>query len=110
MMTPGCSYGDILWRVLKNWSDIITVYVKWGHNEYDNFIINKNYNAGLFIKFEGDPVFDEHVNTIFKLIIKTDVGEIASIITTNSVKRLDIKIGDSLTAMIKTNELMLSKW
>jgi molybdopterin-binding protein len=44
-----------------------------------------------------------------KLMIKTKVGEITSIITTNSVRRLKIKIGTEVTAMIKTNELILSK-
>lgn len=52
--------------------DIITVSVKWAYNEYDKFTINKNYNAGLFIKFAGDPVFDEHVDTTFKLIVTQD--------------------------------------
>lgn len=44
-----------------------------------------------------------------KLVIDTDVGNITSIITSNSVKRLKIEVGTELTAMIKTNELMLSK-
>jgi len=48
-------------------------------------------------------------NLLSKLIIQTEVGNIASIITSNSVKRLNIVVGTELTAMIKTNELMLSK-
>ncbi len=48
-------------------------------------------------------------NLLSKLVIDTDVGKITSIITSNSVKRLKIEIGTELTAMIKTNELMLSK-
>ena len=48
-------------------------------------------------------------NLLSKLVINTDVGEITSIITSKSVERLKIKVGTKLTAMIKTNELMLSK-
>ncbi len=43
-----------------------------------------------------------------KVILATDVGEVRSIITSNAVKQLDLQIGDSVTAMIKTNEMMLS--
>ncbi len=44
-----------------------------------------------------------------KLVIQTEVGNITSIITSKSVKRLKIVVGTKLTAMIKTNELMLTK-
>ncbi|SDX41574.1 molybdate transport system regulatory protein [Lutibacter oricola] len=44
-----------------------------------------------------------------KIIIKSSVGNITSIITTNAVKQLELKIGDEVTAMIKTNEIMLSE-
>ncbi len=44
-----------------------------------------------------------------KLCIKTSVGIIISIITANSVQKLDLKLGETVTAMIKTNEIMLSE-
>ncbi|MCF6223736.1 MAG: TOBE domain-containing protein [Flavobacteriaceae bacterium] len=44
-----------------------------------------------------------------KLVIQTEVGNITSIITSKSVKKLNIVVGTKLTAMIKTNELMLTK-
>jgi len=44
-----------------------------------------------------------------KLTIGTPVGDITSIITSNAVKELGIKEGTEVTAMIKTNELILSK-
>ena len=44
-----------------------------------------------------------------KLIMKTEIGEISSIITSNAVKQLKIKLGMEVTAMVKTNEIILSK-
>ncbi|WP_111706617.1 TOBE domain-containing protein [Lutibacter citreus] len=44
-----------------------------------------------------------------KLVIKTSVGYINSIITTHSLKRLNLEIGTLVTAMVKTNEIMLSE-
>jgi len=60
-------------------------------------------------KLFGEVISIASDNLLSKLVINTDVGKITSIITSNSVKRLKIEIGTKLTAMIKTNELMLSK-
>lgn len=60
-------------------------------------------------KLFGKVVSIASDNLLSKLIIQTEVGNITSIITTNSVKRLKIVVGTELTAMIKTNELMLLK-
>jgi molybdate transport system regulatory protein len=51
----------------------------------------------------------ESDNLLSKLVIQTDIGEVTSIITTNSVKRLKIEIGTEVCGMIKTNELLLSE-
>jgi molybdate transport system regulatory protein len=44
-----------------------------------------------------------------KLTLTTALGEISSIITSNAVEQLKIKLGMEVTAMVKTNELILSK-
>ncbi len=44
-----------------------------------------------------------------KLIIDTEIGEIVSIITSNAVQKLSIEKGSEITAMIKTNEILLSQ-
>ncbi len=44
-----------------------------------------------------------------KLILDSTAGEVTSIITTNAVRQLQLKVGDQATAMIKTNEMMLSE-
>lgn len=53
-------------------TDVLTVAVDWAETEYDQFVIDKEYNAGLFIKFIGDPVADENVKENFKLKIIQD--------------------------------------
>jgi len=60
-------------------------------------------------KLFGEVISIASDTLLSKLVVDTDVGEITSIITSKSVKRLKIEIGTKLTAMIKTNELMLSK-
>jgi molybdopterin-binding protein len=46
---------------------------------------------------------------ISKLTIQTTVGDIQSIITSNSVQRLQAFPGEEVTALIKTNEIMLGE-
>lgn len=43
-----------------------------------------------------------------KLVLTTSAGSITSIITTNAVNQLQLTEGSEVTAMIKTNEMMLS--
>ncbi len=40
--------------------------------------------------------------------LKTAVGSVVSIITTSGVEQLELKLGDTAVALIKTNEIMLS--
>lgn len=44
-----------------------------------------------------------------RLVIASEVGEIVSIITSNAVKQLKLEEGTEVTAMIKTNEVMLEE-
>ena len=43
-----------------------------------------------------------------KLTLQHPKGTIRSVITANAIRQLNIKIGDEVTALIKTNEVMLS--
>ena len=44
-----------------------------------------------------------------KIYLSSDVGDFCSIITSKSVSRLNLVSDSNVTAMIKTNELMISK-
>jgi len=44
-----------------------------------------------------------------KVMVDTSAGRIISVITTNAVKQLELKKGCEVTAMIKTNEILISE-
>jgi len=60
-------------------------------------------------KFVGRVKRIDSDKLLSKLTILTDVGEITSIITSNAIRELKILEGSMVTAMVKTNELILSK-
>ncbi len=60
-------------------------------------------------KFKGIIEILESKELLSKLTINTDVGKISSIITTNAVKQLKLEIGSAVTAMVKTNEILISE-
>lgn len=67
------------------------------------------YEISLRNKFEGTIDNIESGELLSKLTINTLVGKIKSIITTNAVNQLNLKIGTVVTAMIKTNEILISE-
>ena len=60
-------------------------------------------------KLVGEVSCIESDKLLSKVTINTSLGPIISIITSNAVKQLKIVEGLEVSAMIKTNELMLSK-
>ena len=60
-------------------------------------------------KIKGKAKIIEIGDLLAKLTITTSVGDIISIITSAAVRQLQIKEGDEITAMIKTNETLLSQ-
>lgn len=60
-------------------------------------------------KIEGKVSHIESDALLSKVTIQTEIGPVTSVITTGAVEQLSITKGMQLTAMIKTNELMLSK-
>lgn len=60
-------------------------------------------------KMKGKVSHIESDTLLSKVSIDTEMGTITSIITSNAVKQLKIVQDMELTAMVKTNELMLSK-
>ena len=60
-------------------------------------------------KFIGKVTAIKSDHLLSKITVDTAVGKIISIITTNAVKKLPLHVNDEVTAMIKTNEMMLSE-
>jgi hypothetical protein len=50
----------------------VVVDVEWLNTDYSNFTVGDKVLAGLFVKFDGDPLADENVDTTFKVEIVQD--------------------------------------
>jgi molybdopterin-binding protein len=62
----------------------------------------RNRLAGTIEKIVSDKVVSE-------VVIRTAAGSIASIITTASVQRMNLKQGDNVFAIIKATEVSVEK-
>jgi molybdopterin-binding protein len=62
----------------------------------------RNRLSGTVEKVTSDKVVSE-------VVIKTGAGTVTSIITTGSVKRINLKKGDSVFAIIKATEVSVEK-
>ncbi len=65
-------------------------------------------NISLQNKFSGKVTAIETSKVLSKIEIDSQIGNVQSIITSNAVKQLDIKVGDAVHAMVKTNEILLA--
>jgi molybdopterin-binding protein len=62
----------------------------------------RNRLAGTIEKIVSDKVVSE-------VVIRTAAGNVTSIITTGSVKRMNLKEGDTVFAIIKATEVSVEK-
>jgi len=69
----------------------------------------KTDNISLQNKFTGTVESIETGELLSKLTLNTTIGKIISIITTNAVNQLELKKDSEITAMVKTNEIMLTE-
>ena len=67
------------------------------------------HHISLQNKLEGTVQSIESGSLLSKLILDTIAGNVTSIITTNAVNQLQLEAGSKITAMVKTNEMMLSE-
>ncbi len=67
------------------------------------------HQISLQNKLAGHVHSIESGELLSKIVLETSAGKITSIITTNAVKQLKLKEGNEVTAMIKTNEIMIAE-
>jgi len=53
-------------------TNILDVNVHFAPSDYVNFQVDKEYKAGLFLKFTGDPAADENTDDLYIFKIKED--------------------------------------
>jgi molybdopterin-binding protein len=111
----GIEVGDTLFSVividtpetvpyLKNENTINVIFKE------TEVIIAKGFSQHISLqnKLAGHVSSIESGELLSRLRIETSAGIITSVITTNAVKQLQLKKGTEVTAMIKTNEIMIS--
>jgi len=108
--------GDIIFKTIVIDTPNTASYLKLGNKvnvifkETEVIIgIGAEYKISIQNKIVGEIFKIEKGKLLSKLVINTTIGKIVSIITTNSVAQLQLQVGKKITAMIKTNEIMLSK-
>lgn len=62
----------------------------------------RNEISGIVKEITSDQVLSE-------VILETAVGEIAAVITTRSVRGMELKVGDHVTALIKATNVSLRR-
>lgn len=62
----------------------------------------RNHLAGTIEQITSDKVVSE-------VVVKTAAGSVTSIITTGSVKRMNLKEGDKIFAIIEATEVSVEK-
>ncbi|MFY0652398.1 MAG: TOBE domain-containing protein [Cyclobacteriaceae bacterium] len=67
-----------------------------------------DHNISLQNRIPGTINTLESGELLSKITIDSAIGDIQSIVTSNAVKQLQLEVGSEVTAMIKTNEIMLS--
>lgn len=71
--------------------------------------IGDNMQISLRNKMISTIISIEKGKLLAKLVLQTNSGEVISIITSNAVDNLNLKEGLQVMAMVKTNEILLSK-
>lgn len=68
-----------------------------------------DFQISLQNRLEGTIMSIEKGTLLSKVILSTDCGNITSIITSRAIDQLELTTGSVATAMVKTNEIMLSE-
>jgi molybdopterin-binding protein len=108
--------GQVLFTVIVIDTPESASYLKEGNTvnlifKETEVIIGKGtaFAISLQNRIVGKLKFIRSGALLSKLVVDTELGEIASIITSNAVNDLGLLVGDEVTVMVKTSEMMLSE-
>ena len=62
----------------------------------------RNQFRGKIVEIITGPVVSE-------VVVETPLGSVTSVITTRSIKELDLKIGSEVVALVKSTEVAIAK-
>jgi len=74
-------------------------------------IIGKGHEHAISMqnKLKGHVLTIKKEKLLSKIRVETEAGEISAVITTDAVHQLKLHEGSEITALIKTNEIMLAE-
>ncbi|MDP4285282.1 MAG: TOBE domain-containing protein [Bacteroidota bacterium] len=108
--------SDIVFKTIVIETPGTASYLKTGNNinvifKETEVVIGKGLEhfVSLQNKLSGNILQIENGKLLSKLTIETPVGNIVAIITLDAVLQMQLQEGETITAMIKTNEIMLSE-
>lgn len=67
-----------------------------------------DHQVSLRNQFPGRIGAIEQGQLLSRITVESAAGPVVSVITTNAVRQLGLRVGSEVTAMVKTNEMMLS--
>jgi molybdate transport system regulatory protein len=112
----GVRVGDTRFTVIIIDTPETVPYLKVGNRIHVIFketevIIGKGtgHQISLRNKLVGRIFKIDSGELLSKVTVETQAGKITSVITTNAVQQLQLEEGNEVTAMIKTNEIMISE-
>jgi len=108
--------SDIIFKTIVIETPGTASYLKTGNKinvifKETEVVIGKGLEhfVSLQNRLTGNIIGIENGALLSKLTIDTPVGNIVAIITLDAVVQLKLQLGEIITAMIKTNEIMLSE-
>lgn len=108
--------GDISLKTILIETSNTAPYLKKGNNvnvifKETEVAVGKGviHNNSMQNRIPGSILEIERGELLSKLTIGATLGKIKAIITSSAVEELQLMIGEKVTAMIKTNEIMLSE-
>jgi molybdopterin-binding protein len=84
-------------------------YVHEWTGNFDQAMEKSNMSTSIRNRLAGTIINIVSGDVVSEIVIRTAAGEVTSIITTGSVKRMNLRLGDNAFAIIKATEVSVEK-
>ena len=84
-------------------------YVREWTGNFDQAMEKSNMSTSIRNRLAGTITNIVSGDVVSEIVVRTAAGEVTSIITTGSVKRMNLRQGDNVFAIIKATEVSVEK-
>ena len=84
-------------------------YVHEWTGNFDQAMEKSNMSTSIRNRLAGTIINIVSGDVVSEIVIRTAAGEVTSIITTGSVKRMNLRLGDNVFAISKATEVSVEK-